>query len=68
MCAIAYEPCDDQSFRINPNRPAGQAGMGGSGFSDPSAAPPGLDIYSLYLGHYLLTSKSQVLWLTIQEC
>lgn len=36
MCSIAYEPCDDQSFRISPNNPyfdgsQGFYGMGGFG-------------------------------------
>jgi hypothetical protein len=46
MCGIAYSPCDDQSFRINPNRPAGQGGMGNfpGGAGDAAGMPPGIKL------------------------
>ncbi|XP_035777674.1 uncharacterized protein LOC118458859 [Anopheles albimanus] len=46
MCSVAYEPCDDQSFRIGiPNRlndePAGAGGAGGAGGASPVGGVPG---------------------------
>lgn len=44
MCSIAYEPCDDQSFRIGPMRPPtmgpgnGMFGPGGVPMADDPAA------------------------------
>lgn len=42
MCSIAYEPCDDQSFRISPNNP----------YFDPSQGFFGMSGFNGYPGQY----------------
>lgn len=42
MCSIAYEPCDDQSFRISPNNP----------YFDPSQGFFGMSGFGGYPGQY----------------
>ncbi|XP_019551609.2 uncharacterized protein LOC109421544 [Aedes albopictus] len=42
MCSVAYEPCDDQSFRIgNPLSDGGGSGSPGGGFPGGSSGGPG---------------------------